>query len=266
MKFNFWKLALLLSLLCSGLSFTACDDNDDNIPNPPAPGQDTVEFAGSALLMSLNESQLLSTLIKECDVPSSKINFEVEDEQVARIENARVISTGAGETTIKATYNGKTSQASLMVQDFTQPYDITPEIWSKYIWDYKTSSAKILNLTGRPVVVDFWADWCGPCQMLSPVINRLCKSYDGKALFLKVDLSSETAPGFEIVQALFDAEHPALDNLLKNGAVELPSIVMIPIADREPSMQQGPNNAANVIGDFLTAEFNARSRSDAPAL
>lgn len=39
----------------------------------------------------------------------------------------------------------------------------------------------------QPVVVDFYADWCGPCKMIEPVIHQLSKEYDGKVKFVKVD-------------------------------------------------------------------------------
>ena len=42
-------------------------------------------------------------------------------------------------------------------------------------------------------LVDFWADWCGPCKMLAPVINELGKQYEGKATIAKVDVDTEPA-------------------------------------------------------------------------
>ena len=40
-------------------------------------------------------------------------------------------------------------------------------------------------------MVDFWATWCGPCKILSPVVEKLAEEYDGKALVGKVDTDSE---------------------------------------------------------------------------
>ncbi len=48
---------------------------------------------------------------------------------------------------------------------------------------------EVLN-SDLPVLVDFWADWCGPCKMVAPVVEELANDYDGKLKVMKVDVDA----------------------------------------------------------------------------
>lgn len=56
-----------------------------------------------------------------------------------------------------------------------------------------TSNHQELLDAGKPVVIDFWAEWCGPCRMIAPVVEELATEYDGRVAVTKCDVDNNDA-------------------------------------------------------------------------
>ena len=96
----------------------------------------------------------------------------------------------------------------LTTQDFKDKifnYDTDKE------WKYKGS---------QPAIIDFYADWCGPCKMVAPMLEELSKEYEGKLVIYKVDTEKEME-----LSAVF-------------GIQSIPTFLFIPLED-QPMMQPG---------------------------
>ncbi len=102
---------------------------------------------------------------------------------------------------------------------------LTADIFKSDIFDYSTE--KEWKFKGdKPAIIDFYADWCGPCKMVAPILEELSDEYNGKVDIYKVDTEVE-----QELSAVF-------------GIRSIPSLLFIPM-DGQPMMQPGalPKNA-----------------------
>lgn len=73
--------------------------------------------------------------------------------------------------------------------------------------------SELIN-SGKPAVVDFWAEWCGPCRMVSPIIDELAKEYEGRVIIGKVDVDGN---GNEEVVGMFGIRNIPTVLFFKDG-------------------------------------------------
>ena len=66
----------------------------------------------------------------------------------------------------------------------------------------------------KPAVVDFWAEWCGPCRMITPIVKELSQEYDGRVVIGKVDVDNN--PG---ISATYGIRNIPTLLFFKNGVV-----------------------------------------------
>jgi thioredoxin 1 len=113
---------------------------------------------------------------------------------------------------------------------------LTTEEFKKKIFDYSANDE--WKYEGQlPAIVDFYADWCGPCKMVAPILEELAKEYEGKLIIYKVDTEQE-----QELSGVF-------------GIRSIPTFLFIPVAG-QPMLQPGafPKNVfKQVIEERLLA-------------
>ena len=97
---------------------------------------------------------------------------------------------------------------------------LTYKEFLKKVWDFEKSPNTFVYKGKLPAIVDFYADWCGPCRRVAPIMEKLAEEYDGKLLIYKVNTQYETelAKAFQIRS--------------------IPTVLFIPV-EGQPMMQVG---------------------------
>jgi thioredoxin len=109
--------------------------------------------------------------------------------------------------------------------------NITAQDFKEKIFDFEQASEWAYK-GQQPAIIDFYADWCGPCRSVAPILDELSEEYDGKLLVYKIDTDKEAE----------------LSHLF--GIQSIPTFLFIPVQGT-PMLQKGaiPKNAFKKVID-----------------
>jgi thioredoxin 1 len=96
---------------------------------------------------------------------------------------------------------------------------LTKETFLSKVFDYEQNK-EWKYLGDKPCLIDFYADWCGPCKMVAPILEELSGEYDGKVNIYKIDTEAE-----QELAAVF-------------GIKNIPSLLFVPV-EGQPQMAMG---------------------------
>lgn len=96
---------------------------------------------------------------------------------------------------------------------------------------FTDSTAKEAIESGKVVVIDFWATWCGPCMQLGPVVEELAEKYEGKAIIGKINIDEQT----EIVAENRIRSIPTV-LFFKGGEVQARSVGYVSLSELEAKL------------------------------
>ncbi|WP_455587252.1 thioredoxin [Bacteroides sp.] len=112
---------------------------------------------------------------------------------------------------------------------------LTKADFLKKVYNYEANPNEWKFEGSRPAIIDFYATWCGPCKVMSPILDGISKDYAGKIDVYKIDVDKES----ELAGAF--------------GIQSIPTLLMIP-AKGDPKILQGAmpkDQLTKVVDDFL---------------
>jgi thioredoxin len=116
-----------------------------------------------------------------------------------------------------------------------KPEHLTAQSFKLKVMDYEKNPQQWIFEGDKPAIVDFYADWCRPCRMISPILEELAVEYEGKINVYKVDTEAQRE-----LAAVF-------------GIQSLPTVLFIPMQGK-PTMQKGALSKEaykQIIDDFM---------------
>ncbi len=117
----------------------------------------------------------------------------------------------------------------------SKPIEINKQDFLTKVADYEKSPEKWVSLAEKPIIVDFYANWCKPCKMISPILDKMAEKYADKIIVYKVNVDKEKILAKEI------------------GINSIPTLIFVP-KNGEPQILVGAKSEEeleNIIKEVL---------------
>ncbi len=127
---------------------------------------------------------------------------------------------GAGNKTAQNEINKKENNSNSKTESKMKTIHLTKAEFLTKVANYEANPQEWKYLGDRPAIIDFYADWCGPCKSIAPVLEELAAEYDGQIYIYKINTETE-----QELASVF-------------GIRSIPSLLFVPM-NEAPQMAQG---------------------------
>lgn len=122
--------------------------------------------------------------------------------------------------TIKKETNTNKTENNMASTTIKKTIDLTRDDFLKKVANIESNPEEWVYIGDKPAIIDFYADWCGPCKTIAPILEELAHEYEGEIVIYKVDTEAEQQLAAEF------------------GIRSIPSILFVPM-NEAPQMAQG---------------------------
>ena len=151
------------------------------------------------------------------------MNFKRKGVLIAAIVLAStMIACGnqGGKNNKNSTNNNNKITENSMITTTKKTINLTRADFLKKVANFEETPDKWIYLGDKPAIIDFYADWCGPCKTIAPILEELAEEYEGQIYIYKVDTEAEQQLAGEF------------------GIRSIPSLLFVPMGE-DPQMAQG---------------------------